>query len=61
MAVSNRTPAFERVLYAVAADGDTWFQPTIAESDSVDYTAEKSAALSQCEMNSPQGEQVLGS
>ena len=61
MAVSNRTPAFTKVLYAVPASGDTWFQPTIAESDSVDYTAEKSAALSQCEMNSPQGEQVLGS
>ena len=61
MAVSNRTPAFEKVLYAVATTGDTWFQPTIAESDSVDYTARKAAALSQCEMNSPQGEQVLGS
>ena len=61
MAVSNRTPAFKKVLYAVPTSGDTWFQPTIAESDSVDYTAEKSAALSQCEMNSPQGEQVLGS
>ena len=61
MAVSNRTPAFEKVLYAVPATGDTWFQPTIAESDSVDYTARKAAALSQCVMMNPQGEQIVGS
>ena len=27
MAVSNRTPAFTEVLYAVNTTGDTWFQP----------------------------------
>tara|TARA_B100000214_G_scaffold273395_1_gene203590 strand:- start:786 stop:968 length:183 start_codon:yes stop_codon:yes gene_type:complete len=60
MAASNRTPAFTTVLYAVPASGDTWFQPTIASSDSPDYTADNTEALAQCEMMNPQGEQVVG-
>ena len=59
MAASNRTPAFTTVLYAVNTTGDTWFQPTIASSDSPDYTADKTEALTQCQMNSPQGQQVV--
>ena len=60
MAASNRTPAFTKVLYAVPASGDTWFQPTVASSDSPDFTADKTEALAQCVMMNPQGEQVVG-
>jgi hypothetical protein len=60
MAASTRTPAFTTVLYAVPVSGDTWFQPTIASSDSPDYTADKTEALAQCEMMNPQGQQVVG-
>ena len=60
MAASDRTPAFKRVLYAVKTTGDTWFQPTIASTDSPDYTADKAEALAQCTLLSPEGEEVLG-
>lgn len=60
MAASDRTAAFTRVLYAVKTSGDTWFQPKIASTDSPDYTADKDEALTQCQMNSPEGEQVIG-
>ena len=59
MAASDRTPAFKRVLYAVATTGDTWFQPAIASTDSPDYVADKAEALTQCELISPQGEEVV--
>ena len=60
MAASDRTAAFQRVLYAVKTTGDTWFQPKIASTDSPDYTADKDEALTQCQMNSPEGEEVIG-
>jgi len=59
MAASDRTPAFTKVLYAVNASGDVFFRPTIASTDSPDMTADKAEALAQCEMMSPQGEQVV--
>ena len=60
MAASDRSAAFKRVLYAVKTTGDTWFQPKIASTDSADYTADKAEALTQCQMNSPEGEEVIG-
>ena len=60
MAASNRTPAFTEVLYAVNTTGDTWFQPAISSTDSPDYTADKAEALTQCQLISPEGKEVLG-
>ena len=45
MAASDRTPAFKRVLYAVKTTGDTWFQPTIASTDSPDTLLTKQKHL----------------
>ena len=47
----SRDPAFARVLYVTAADGDVWFNPTIGISDSPNYAADpdKSNALTQCQ------------
>ena len=61
MAASNRTTAFTRVLYAVNTTGDVWFNPTIGTSDSPDYSAaaDKAAAVTQCALNSPEGEEVV--
>ena len=60
MAASNRTTAFTEVLYAVNKTGDTWYQPSIASSDSPDYTAAEAEALTQCQLNSPEGKEVVG-
>ena len=59
MAASTRTVAFSKVLYAVNATGDTWFPSTIGKNDSPDYTADKTEALAQCQLMSPQGEEVV--
>jgi|21_taG_2_1085346.scaffolds.fasta_scaffold168486_1 hypothetical protein len=63
MAASNRTTAFTRVLYAVNTTGDVWFNPTVGTNDSPDYSTapDKANALTQCALNSPEGEEVLGS
>jgi len=56
MAASNRTPAFEQVIYYVAASGNTPFNPTIGTSDSPDYAVnpDKAAAVAQCTLLNPQ-------
>ena len=63
MAASTRTPAFTRVLYAVNTTGDVWFPATVNTNDSPDYAnaPDKAAAVTQCAMNSPQGEEVVAS
>ena len=58
MAISNRTAAFKRVQYVVNATGDTWFQPNI--SDKTDYAADKVAAVAQCQLLAPEGEELVG-
>jgi len=62
MAASNRTTAFTKVLYAVNNINDTWFQPTVGTSDSPNYAAnpDKASAVTQCALNSPEGEAILG-
>lgn len=62
MAASDRVAAFKRVLYAVNTTGDVWFPATVGTSDSPDYSAapDKAAAVTQCTLNSPQGEEVIG-
>ena len=55
----SATPVISSIESSVAADGDTWFQPTIASSDSPDYTADKSEAVTQCGVLSPLGEQKI--
>ena len=61
MAASDRTPAFKRVLYAVNTTGDVWFNPTVNTSDSPDYSTapDKTAALTQCALLAPEGEEVV--
>ena len=62
MAVSNRTPAFTQVTYAVNTTGDAWYCPTIRTSDSPDLSTapDKAAAVTQCALNSPEGVEILG-
>ena len=62
MAVSNRTPAFTQVTYAVNTTGDAWYCPTIRTSDSPDLSTapDKAAAVAQCALNSPEGVEILG-
>ena len=60
MAASNRTVAFTDVLYAVHRSGEAWYQPTVASTDSPDYDADKTEALTQCQLISPEGQEVLG-
>ena len=63
MAASTRTVAFSSVEYVVATTGDTWYQPTINTSDSPDYSTapDKTAAVTQCALNSPEGEELVAS
>jgi|TARA_R100001463_G_scaffold112576_4_gene167627 hypothetical protein len=59
MAASNRTVAFTEVLYAVPATGDRWFVPTTGYGDNAD-SGTKAQQLTQCELLSPQGVEVIG-
>ena len=61
MAASTRTVAFKGVEYAVNVTGDVWYQPTINTSDSPDYSsgADKTAAVAQCALNSPEGVELV--
>ena len=61
MAASTRTTAFERVLYAVNTTGDAWYRPTIGTNDSPDLSdaTDKASAVTQCALNSPEGEEVV--
>ncbi len=61
MAASTRTVAFKKVLYAVNTTGDAWYPATVGTSDSPDYSTnpDKAAAVTQCALNSPEGEEVV--
>ena len=52
--------SIDSIEYVVNTTGQTWFQPTIGTSDSPNYTADNTEALSQCQILSPLGEEVLG-
>ena len=52
------TPVIKSISYVVAADGNAIFQPTIASSDSPDYTAAKAEANTQAVVMSPLAEPV---
>ena len=54
------TPSYS-IEYKVAAAGETWFQPTIASSDSPDFTADKIEAATQCAVLSPNGSESVAS
>lgn len=55
MAYDPSNTVHTQVAYAVTAVGDPLFTATIQSSDSPDYTAAKVQALSQCQINSPEG------
>ena len=59
LAYNPKTNSVTAVDYAVPATGDTWFQPTIASSDSPDYTAAKTEAVTQCGVMSPLGQESV--
>lgn len=55
MGYQGSSSSISKIEYKVAATGDTWFQPKIASSDSADYTADKTEAVAQCAVLSPNG------
>ena len=55
----SATPVISSIEYSVNTTGDTWFQPTVASSDSPDYTATKAEAATQCAVMSPLGTEVV--
>ena len=57
----KNTSTITSIEYAVAVTGNTWFLPTIAASDSPDYSSatDKAEALAQCQKLSPLGVQVV--
>ncbi len=48
MAYDPSNTSFTKTYYTVKTTGDTWFKPTLGSSDSPDYTASKTQALTQC-------------
>lgn len=55
----KETPSISKIEYVVAKTGDPFFQPTLASTDSPDYTQDKTEALAQCKKLSPLGTEAV--
>ena len=51
----NAKASSVQIDYKVNTTGDAWFQPTVASSDSPDYTVVKAEAVTACQVLSPTG------